>query len=330
MHIYHNLLSLARKVRCKFYPDNSLSKIDTDINDVDTASEFIYEGIMSGKPFMVARYGSTELTTIVNYLGIKNNNRNPLSYVFKDGLQWWWNDSLIEQMQRWSGFFPPTEDSTARFCQLMLDDSKYIDILGCWTFGEKKMIPYLNKDAKFVHLRSLEPFWSHFPWTRALEGKKILIVHPFAKTILQQYGNRDKLFKNNSILPKFASLEVVKAVQSLGKADSRFSDWFEALQWMKQEIDQHDYDVCLIGCGAYGLPLAAHVKRCGKQAIHLGGALQLLFGIRGKRWEDPMYGVNVWKIPQGSYTSLINHYWVRPDSAEQTNNTKSVEGGCYW
>lgn len=123
---------------------------------------------------------------------------------------------------------------------------------------------------------------------------------------------------------------MIKAVQSLGEGDSRFSDWFEALRWMENEIDKRDYDVCLIGCGAYGLPLAAHVKRRGKQAIHLGGALQLLFGIKGKRWEDPMYGVKEWRIPQGSYSSLINEYWVRPDSTDTPKSSIAVEGGCYW
>lgn len=49
---------------------------------------------------------------------------------------------------------------------------------------------------------------------------------------------------------------------------------------MKDEIDKQDYDIALIGCGAYGFPLAAHIKRSGKKAIHLGGALQLLFGIK--------------------------------------------------
>ena len=46
------------------------------------------------------------------------------------------------------------------------------------------------------------------------------------------------------------------------------------------------FDVAIIGCGAYGMPLAAMLKQAGKQAIHLGGATQLLFGIKGKRWEE--------------------------------------------
>ena len=64
---------------------------------------------------------------------------------------------------------------------------------------------------------------------------------------------------------------------------SQFNTWFDALDYMKSEIDKYDYDVCLIGCGAYGFPLATHVKHNGKQAIHLGGTLQLLFGIKGNR-----------------------------------------------
>ena len=54
----------------------------------------------------------------------------------------------------------------------------------------------------------------------------------------------------------------MKAVQTQADAkDSRFKDWFEALQYMKDEIDKCDYDIALIGCGAYGMCLAAHVKR---------------------------------------------------------------------
>ena len=45
---------------------------------------------------------------------------------------------------------------------------------------------------------------------------------------------------------------------------------------MEDGIAEIDFEVALIGCGAYGLPLAAHVKRLGKKAVHLGGATQNL------------------------------------------------------
>ena len=123
---------------------------------------------------------------------------------------------------------------------------------------------------------------------------------------------------------------MVEAVQSLGGESSDFANWFAALEWMKREIDREPYDVCLIGCGAYGFPLAAHAKRTGHQAIHLGGALQLLFGIKGKRWENPYYGVNEWGIKRGCYSNLINEYWVRPNDTQRPQNAQQVEGACYW
>jgi hypothetical protein len=43
------------------------------------------------------------------------------------------------------------------------------------------------------------------------------------------------------------------------------------LPWHAKDIDCLEFDVALIGAGAYGLPLAACVKRLGKKAIHMGG-----------------------------------------------------------
>jgi hypothetical protein len=177
----------------------------------------------------------------------------------------------------------------------------------------------------------LDPYWANIPWTRALKCKKILVVHPFVKTIENQYKKREFLFKDKNFIPEFESLNLIMAVQSLGNENTPFNDWFQALDFMKAEIDKIDYDICLIGCGAYGFPLAAHVKRSGKKALHIGGSLQLLFGIRGKRWEsviDPHY-------EPGSdilidYHGLPNDYWVRPSEEETPKNHFKVEGSCYW
>ena len=71
--------------------------------------------------------------------------------------------------------------------------------------------------------------------------------------------------------------------------------------------------IALIGCGAYGLPLAAHVKRINKQAIHMGGALQILFGIKGKRWDNhPTIG------------NLYNEYWVRPKTQDKPTHSNNM------
>jgi hypothetical protein len=298
------------------------------IQDADLASQVIYDALTSNKPCMISRFGATELNCLLNYVGVTNDKNKFISYFQGKTTAWWWEQNIIAQMQNWSGFFPPTHKKIEKFCELMLDDIPQVDILGSWLRGESNVKNYLTATHR-VHLRFLEPFWSYDPWTKALSGKKILVVHPFAETILHQYAYRSHLFKNPTILPTFASLHVIQAVQPEAGIN-RFIDWFEALEYMKREIDKSDYDICLIGCGAYGFHLAAHVKRSGKKAVHLGGALQLLFGIKGKRWEDPNYGVREWGISVGSYSNLMNEHWVRPGDIYKPKNAQEVEGACYW
>ena len=325
MEIYHTFLKLLRKVFNK--SRHRHVSLGQAMNAEETSYE-IEKLLSSQKGVMIARYGSTELCAIRNYMGVKAG-RNIIGYIKGQTGEWWWNSGILDQMQRWSGFYPATESNISRFSELMMADSQELDLLGSWCSNESQMLPYIG-NSKITLLRYLEPFWTSSPWTKALKGKKVLIVHPFAKSILSQYDRRDKLFDNPDTLPEFESIRVIQSVQSLGKGDSRFKDWFEALEWMKKEIDKEDYDICLIGCGAYGFPLAAHVKRQGKKAIHLGGALQLLFGIRGRRWDDPNYGVREWGISQGQYSNLVNKYWIRPSKDETPSSSSEVEGNCYW
>lgn len=289
--------------------------------DAEKASSIIKSYVEGDNPCMVARFGATELLCMTNYLGIKANS-GIWDFVLGRKTEWWWTDIVKTNMCRWSGFFPITPENLSRFCEMMFDDMKQLDVLGCWDQHETLFEDNLF-GVKRVHLRLLEPFWSKEPWTLLLKNKRVLVVHPFADDIRKQYDRRHELF-TSEILPDF-SLYVIEAVQSLS-GESHFASWFDALEWMKSEIDKIEYDICLIGCGAYGFPLAAHVKRQGKKAFHLGGALQLLFGIRGKRWENPNYGVKEWGIPKGSYSNLVNGSWVRPNAKEFIN----VENGCYW
>lgn len=292
----------------------------------DSASDKIYNLLMADKPCMICRFGSTELSTIHNYLGVINPNPSLWRFIQYKEPCWWWNNGIIETVRDYSGLFPASAEMCARFSQLMLEDIKQVDILGSWCRDEAFVIDRMP-NAELVHLLCLEPYFAKNPWSRALEGKRVVVVHPFSKQIESQYKNHDKLFKDKRVLPDF-NLRVVTAVQSLGGDDSRFKDWFEAFEYMKQEIDKEDYDIALIGCGAYGFPLAAHCKRTGHKAVHLAGALQLLFGIKGKRWEDP----NCWADVVGvnGYVNLFNEWWVRPGEFGKPKNARQVEDSCYW
>jgi hypothetical protein len=88
---------------------------------------------------------------------------------------------------------------------------------------------------------------------------------------------------------------------------------------MYDEAMSKDIDIALIGCGAYGFPLATRLKKAGKQAVHIGGSLQILFGIKGKRWDD-----------HEIIGKLYNDAWVRPGDNEKVNGSSVVENSCYW
>lgn len=320
-------LKALRKIYGKLFATKS-STYDRGITDPDKASELIYNLLASGKPCMVARYGAFELASVINYLGVKNAQHSCLKYISGKSPQWWWNKRLMKFMQSNAGFFPSTEENLMKFGEMMVEDSKQLDILGSWLPDEKTMITSFNLNLTKVTLLALEPYWSKNPWSRILEGKKVLVIHPFASLIEQQYKEkREILFDDKRVLPKF-DLKTIKAVQSLG-GDCEYSDWFEALDSMKKQMDATDYDIVLLGCGAYGFPLAAHAKRMGKQSVHLGGALQLLFGIRGKRWDNPDYGIQEFG-KQNTYKTLFNDSWVYPSASYIPSNAKQVEGGCYW
>jgi hypothetical protein len=198
----------------------------------------------------------------------------------------------------------------------MTNDMRQVDVLFSWRPEEiffKKELRTAYKAA--FSDTNIHPEKDDF-WTKYLEGKKVLVIHPFASTIEKQYKeNRTKLFSRPDFIPEFASLSTIKAVQSIAGNDVEFETWFDALDYMKREAEKVDFDIALIGCGAYGFPLAAHIKRMGKQAIHLGGVLQLYFGIRGKRWDE-------W--------GLYNEYWVSPCVEEKPKGAEKVEDGCYW
>lgn len=220
-----------------------------------------------------------------------------------------------------SGFFGEV-DQLDDFSRLMEHSLGEMDLLGVWfNQMEDYMIHhYASKEVILGRLEGLEPWYlPEKPWTRLLKGKKVLVIHPFKDSILTQYEKQRELFPETEILPEF-ELRCLKAVQTLAnQKDPRFETWFDALEYMFREAMKEEFDIALIACGAYGMPLAAKLKEAGKQAVHMGGALQLLFGVRGKRWDTA--------------AELMPYYsdaWQYPLDCDQLRQKDSVEDACYW
>lgn len=267
------------------------------------------ELVKSGSPFAAARFGGTETKTIADVL-----------YTQAGGHLGGVSDRTLERIMQLSGFFPADKAALNQFTQLYLDSCQDIDMLGVWNILlQSYLADHYTVHAELAELQMFEPYYFEHPWTAALQGKRVVVIHPFARTIENQYQKRQSLFSNQDILPEF-ELRTVKAVQTLaGEKDERFTTWFEALDYMYEECMKEDFDVALIGCGAYGFPLAAKLKRAGKQAVHIGGSLQLLFGIKGSRWDN-----------HEIISKLYNDAWVRPSETEKIKKSEAVEKSCYW
>lgn len=283
------------------------------------ASDVIREKLLAAEPCMIARFGNTELRTILRRWNRRRNNVlvNACCYLLGKQGPFWWDEEIRREIRILSGFFPCTDEALNRFGDLFLRDMGQIDVLATWAPGEASVADCLRQ-AQLIPLVDLEPFYHRDPWTSALTGRTVLVVHPFESSIRSQYAKRKDLFSDPRILPDF-TLKTVRALQSLGGNGSGFANWFDALDSMCQRIQETDFDIALIGAGAYGMPLAAFIKRIGKKAVHLGGATQLFFGIRGRRWDDRPF-----------YKKLYNEHWTRPLEEETPTTYQSVEAGAYW
>ena len=171
--------------------------------------------IMNGKPFMAARHGSVELNYIINNQG-------------------------FDQLCSNAGFFPQDQEAGKHFREIYKSSSELLDVLSVWNYrhglflSEQKAFFDYSPSAKLADLSSLSPFLFEDPWSAALRGKKVLVIHPFSETIKVQYLKRNYLFSNLDVLPEFKCLKVLKAVQTIAGTQSPFEDWFDALEYMKE------------------------------------------------------------------------------------------------
>lgn len=274
------------------------------------ANEKLKEGLLSNKPFMFGRHGTNEVQLALR------------AQMYTEGITCsaFSSDTQVGQCEH-CGFFPASDEALTHFNELIIDATRQSDIYGSlWLIGESYYIRhFLPRESTVTHTNMLD-FWNYEePYTYALKGQKVLVIHYLAGQIEEQYKKRELLFENSKVLPEF-ELMAMPAVQTIaGNRDSRFGTWFEALDYMYEETKKYDFDVALLGCGAYGMPLAAKLKQAGKKVVYMGGCIQMLFGIRGKRWDDN---------PKAS--ALYNEHWANPDPSLVPQNFSTVENGCYW
>lgn len=276
---------------------------DKKVLSENEGNHLIYQCITSSKPCMVVRLGAVEARCLYPWM----KGRFPDTRTLENGMFC-------------AGIFPANTIENKRFSKTYSDAIRQSDIMALWgVYKERAIVNKFCPEATFIRARSIEPYYYQNPWSRGLKDKRILVIHPFVDSIRKQYIVRNKIFQNQEILPQFKTIDFVKAVQSNAGAVSGFKDWSSAYEHMCIEISKKDFDIAIIGAGAYSLPLSAYIKKIGKIAIQMSGATQILFGIKGMRWDN-----------HSVISKFYNEFWIRPSIDETPPKIDKVEGGSYW
>ncbi|SHJ70843.1 hypothetical protein SAMN02745194_03186 [Roseomonas rosea] len=217
------------------------------------------------------------------------------------------------------GLFPVDDASLDRFCTALIKAAAELDIMGVMGYpGEPQVLLHHATKARLISLKALDPWYFPDPWSRHLAGRRVTVVSPFARTIERQYQRRAEIWPGRDVLPEF-QLRTVAMPLSPGLATPSEASWEERLARVTEAVEAEPYDVLLVGAGGISILLAAHAQRMGKIGFHMGGPTQVLFGVRGRRWDNEPF-----------FQSAMTPAWTRPSGEEAPPAAQKIERGCYW
>ena len=283
-------------------------KPDLALEDADILYDYILK--KGDQPYVIPRPGSIETICAHNpeamdshrYKTMKNNAGIQLSNV-KSAKKWAQQYMLsFHNCELYTGWDRNNQDRVYRGISRQQD---HLDSLGkrrIWAHGALDVFEQIERR----------------PWTLALKGKRLLIVSQLEYTI------REQLTKPHAygidLFPE-CTFVYLKPPQTAG--DEMSLEWHEELEifYRKLEAITDTYDVALVSAGGYGNIICNKIFSLKKQAIYVGGVLQMYWGILGNRW----------LVERGLITGLyLNEHWTRAKNHERPTGHEKIEGACYW
>ena len=279
-------------------------------SSVQKGSEVIRQALQNNKGALIGRHGTIELTTLLQYMRSKRVE-----------------PEILKTLQRNAGVFP-IEATPAWLTEYSNATSNADAMAAGWysplAMAELNFIKIIAPNAKKIPLRSLEPYYTPSdPWTRALEGQHVAVVSSFADSMRKQIDNINEVWPSANPLPNNVTWSFIKSYYSPLLGSNQWPEpiesWKDAVTHLETQVIESGAKICLIGCGGLAMPLALRLKKKGIIAIVLGGSIQILFGIKGRRWET-----------HPVISKFFNDAWIYPSPEEIPQNAKQIEGGCYW
>lgn len=285
--------------------------------DIEANAKILCELFKSDKPFLIGRNGTIELDVVSRYF-------------FKEHIP----DEQKKKLELHAGVFP--QNHVDDYCFEYLRSLMNADVMAEGWYAPLKMIEQdildrINKKRTKILLRNLEPYYvkPELRWTQYLRGRRVAIINSFAKICEEQTYMPKAIWgeQSESLLAKTTQWIPIQTYYSPalanGKATTEWpapiSSWKEAVDDVVNRVLTEAVDVAIIGCGGMGMIIGSRLKDHGIQCIVMGGSTQLLFGIRGKRWEN-----------HDVISKFFNDAWVTPSDWYRPANYKTIEGGCYW
>lgn len=282
-----------------------------------TIYQTIQKALQEGKGALIGRHGTIELTMMLLYEQTKTIDIERLSILEKN-----------------AGIFPKLEPQTiVDWIHAYKNATASADVMAAGWYAPlaKAELSFLEKtvpSASLAPLRALEPYYlsDELCWMRALEDQPVAVVSSFTNSMKVQMPYMKEIWPNRpNMFPKGIKWSFVHSYYSPSLAKgkchwpSNINSWKDAVDYLEKRVLQTNAKICLIGCGGLAMPLAARLKQKGLICIVLGGAIQLLFGIKGRRWEN-----------HPIISRLFTDEWIYPRDDEIPNGANEVEGGCYW
>lgn len=218
-----------------------------------------------------------------------------------------------------AGIYCENEQSLIEWCERYIKAVQDLDYVLKWCpeQGDEYVINTVGSGKILTDFNQLEPFMhGEAGWHYNLSDRKVLCVSALSDTVTQQAEKYGDIWPGASI----GDVVTVRSTYSEALTGLDPVDWRDKMSRLKDEIGKADFDFAVVGCGGYSLEICQFIKAMGKSVVHLGGAVQLLFGIRGKRW-DGCFASEKWYGTQA---------WVRPMPHEVPVKCELVENGCYW
>lgn len=225
-----------------------------------------------------------------------------------------------------AGVWPPTRSQLLSFSDEYERSFRLTTHVGVWGSlpDEELFLTWAGSEVNRIPLRALDPVLLAAsgirPWTEVLRDMRVLVISPYADLAKVQVSMRRRLFRSDyNVLP---DIDVVPLLPPQTQAlEVSGSTWLTRLDVAKREVDRYvrGVDAVLVAAGSYGMPLAAHAHASGKPVAYMGGAMQLLFGIMGARW-------------QGSteLDTVRGQGWVTLPPNRRPRGSRLVERGAYW